>query len=208
VADLIEEHLAGSPGRATAPFTERESPFVAMDDPVLRVELVHQALRLAGATETLGGGDGAVAFSNQVLGAEDISLHGRSEAALHRWDLVGDDDVGDELLGRAELTAHATTVLNEMLVGSSEAVRSRARRAGPLRAVLRSPGCPDVVLVVDDGAGRFDVAEPQADLPALETDGSDRLLLMWGRRSQGRHRTWDADDATRRDLVTFLGFEP
>jgi hypothetical protein len=40
--------------------------------------------------------------------------HGRSELVLHRWDLVGFDEVSRRLLGDAELLAHGRKVLSHM----------------------------------------------------------------------------------------------
>lgn len=59
--------------------------------------------------------------------------HSRSEAALHRWDITGDDDISTQLLTQPELSAHATLVLNNMhsltepahAIGSSARVRER-----------------------------------------------------------------------------------
>jgi hypothetical protein len=42
--------------------------------------------------------------------------HVRSEAAIHRWDLVGDDATSAALLAQPELTAHAVTALGPLLL--------------------------------------------------------------------------------------------
>lgn len=68
-----------------------------------------------------------MAFSGRRMSVGEIQMHGRSEAALHRWNLCEDDEAGDELLGQPELTAHGVTVLNAMLPGSAETPRSERR---------------------------------------------------------------------------------
>ena len=130
MAALIEATLAGQPERPTAGFEERERPSPPWTSVGPAQRLFVEALRLNAAVEALDrAGDGCtVAFAGRRLDPAALSLHGRSEAALHRWDLVGDDEVGRELLGQAELTAHALTVLNAMEV--AEGVTTRAAVAG------------------------------------------------------------------------------
>ncbi|HSO96733.1 MAG TPA: maleylpyruvate isomerase N-terminal domain-containing protein [Acidimicrobiia bacterium] len=208
MADLVEVALAGQPDRPTRPFTTREAPFVAMPDAVLREHLIVEALRLNAATETLAqtGSDTTVAFAGRRLTAAELDLHGRSEAALHRWDLVGDDETSRALLAQPELTTHAATVLNEMLPDAGEAPIRRARRAGvsATRAVLRSPDRPDVILLVDNGRARFEIAEQHDDPPTLVTDPATRLLLLWGRRSAEATVTWCQGQGARRPIEALL----
>ena len=204
MAALIQAALAGQPERPTAGFEEREAPFAALDDAVLRQRLVAEALRLNAAVEALDrAGDGCtVAFAGRQLDPAALSLHGRSEAALHRWDLVGDDEVGRELLGQAELTAHALTVLNAMEV--AEGVTTRAAFAGveDRRLTFASPGQPDVVLVADGAGTRLELDEP-SDSPTATADAATRLLALWGRRSQTGPVHWGGDDPACRQLTTF-----
>ena len=91
-------------------------------------------------------------------------MHGRSEAALHRWDLAGDDEVSQELLRQPELTVHAVEVLNTMLDASPEAVSGTPRRpASPIsERTSAAPGQPDVVLIVDGAGARLELDEPRA----------------------------------------------
>jgi hypothetical protein len=55
-----------------------------------------------------------VAFTGADLTAEGLMTHVRSELALHRWDLIGDDAVGRGLLAQPELLAHGRWVLTNM----------------------------------------------------------------------------------------------
>ena len=205
MASLTEAAVAGLPARATAGFAAREAPFTAMDDERLRARLVTEALRLDAAVGALEERGGHVSFSGRLLSPADLRMHGRSEAALHRWDLAGDDDVGDALLAGPELTAHAVKTLNAMLGGSPEDVTQRVltARLGPGRLAFAAPGQPDVVLVVDDGGSRLELAEP-SPAPVATADPATRLLALWGRRSPGRHVTWDGDDGEAGALAAFL----
>src|SRR5262249_44368802 len=150
----------------------------------LRDRLVVEALRLRVAIDALDAQQ-AVAFAGRTSHATDLTMHGRSEAALHRWDLVGDDDESAELLAQPELTAHALGVLNGMLDGSGESVGARAQRADLTRGtelVFASPGQADVVLVCDDDGARLELRDA-ADRADATADPATRLLGLWGRRS-------------------------
>jgi hypothetical protein len=212
MADLVEAALAGEPERPTRAFEDREAPFVAMSDADLRDRLVVEALRLGAATEALAatGESSTVGFAGRRLTSSELDLHGRSEAALHRWDLVGDDEIGRSLLAAPELTTHAATVLNDMLPGSAESPTVRAGRAGVgnARAVLRSPGRPDVILVAEQGQARFEISECDDRAPTVITDPASRLLMMWGRHPTGAPVTWCEDPAARRELEALLWSAP
>jgi hypothetical protein len=211
MAALTESVTSGRGGRATTDFAAREAPYVAMHDDDLRGQLVLEAIRLSTAIEVLEATGQTVPFAGRRLDSKSLTMHGRSEAALHRWDLAGDDDVSQELLRQPELTMHAVEVLNTMLEASPEAVRVRATAAGitDFRAHFGAPGQPDVVLVVDGAGARLKLDEPRAHCCAA-ADPATRLLALWGRRSPTRLITWDADEAAAGDaLATFLwGVEP
>jgi hypothetical protein len=212
MADLVEAALAGDPERPTRGFDDREAPFVAMPDGDLRDRLVVEALRLGTATAALATTDesSTVGFAGRRLRSAELDLHGRSEAALHRWDLVGDDSISRSLLAAPELTTHAATVLNEMLAGSAESPTARAGRGGVehARAVLRSPGRPDAILVIEQGQARFEISECDDCLPTVMTDPASRLLMMWGRHPAGAPVTWCEDPAARRELEALLWSVP
>jgi hypothetical protein len=212
VAELIEEHLAGQPARPTRGFDERERPFRACTHPELLVALAEQSRRKIAALEVLAGrGDrAAVAFTGTTMTATQFQTHARSEAALHRWDLVGDDSVSDRLLSQPELTRHAVNVLNAMPV-LDESARIRQSPA-PRRIVLTSSGQPDVVIEAGSAGARFalvevEVEDADGDGPAkgdirLATDAANRLLVLWGRRSSQRQISIETDG------VGFEAIEP
>jgi hypothetical protein len=120
-----------------------------------------------------------------------METHSRSEAAIHRWDLVGDDEASKELLAQPELTAHAVKVLDRMAIlnESARAVGVRARKVAgqPIRIVFRSPDQPDVVFLPSPGGGRFEIVDRAIEADAiLRTDAAGRLLALWGRKSTNR----------------------
>jgi uncharacterized protein (TIGR03083 family) len=209
IADLIEEKLAGSSPRPTRDFASREASFRALPDDQLVAAWSWQAQRKTEAVAALAelGEDAAFEFTGATLTAAQIATHSRSEAAIHRWDIAGEDAVSVSLLRQPELTAHAITVLNGMPV-LLESSRERMKHASrhPLRIVLRSPNQPDVVLVDDaDGNARFELAERPADGDAVvEVDAAARLLTIWGRRSSTRPERVIADEATQHVIETVL----
>jgi hypothetical protein len=196
MAALTEDAVAGRPSRETRDLGDREAPFVVLDDDVLREQLVMAALRLGAAVEALRatGPTAAVRFAGGSLTAADLTMHGRSEAALHRWDLAGDDDISVELLSQPELTTHAISVMSTMPGAALESVSRRAQAVGITegRSTFASPGQPDVVLLCDAAGARLELAEPSAR-PTATADPATRLLALWGRRSGRGTIRWNDD---------------
>jgi hypothetical protein len=193
VADLIEEQLASRPERATRGFEERERPFRALAHEELLERLVAENVRKVRAYEALAELEGrTVPFTGTRMTLDELTTHSRSEAALHRWDLVGDDDVSDELLADPLLTAHAVKILDRMhlLDESANAMGERAALVSEhtMRVVLRAPQQPDVVFDDSRACGRFELEEhAPADADVVVTmDPAQRLLALWGRRSVDR----------------------
>jgi uncharacterized protein (TIGR03083 family) len=200
-ADLIEDALAARPARPTRTFAEREPAFVAMPDNELRQELMRQSGRKIAAVTALAdrGPEATYQFTGRPFTAALARTHGRSEAAIHRWDIAGDDEISMELLAAPELTKHAVEMLNTLPI-LCEAPLSRARAAEirKLRIVLRSPAQPDVVLDINPQSASFDLADvdQSADGDAVvTTDPAHRLLAIWGRRSPNHLVTITADPA-------------
>ena len=113
---LVTHHLEGRPPTPTRSFAEREAPFRSMDDGALRqaiwtiggqlittLDVLHEER----PTET-------VAFTGAELTADRLTTHIRSEAAIHRWDLVGDDPISAELLAQRDLIEHGRWALDQM----------------------------------------------------------------------------------------------
>ena len=105
-ANLIEERLAGRPGRSTRSWEEREPLFRAMPDQDLRSRLVDEVLRFEHAVSALGD-TRSVDYTGWTMTGKRLRTHSHSEAALHRWDLFGDDPTSRRLLSQPTLTARA-----------------------------------------------------------------------------------------------------
>ncbi len=210
LADLIEEHLDGRPPRPTRGFEEREAPFFALDHDELLGRLVAQSQRkLAIYDDFAAADDPTIEFTGTRVSADELATHSRSEASIHRWDLVGDDDTSTMLLSEPELTAHAVKILNRMSV-LNESAQALGRRVPdtidePIRIVFRSPDQPDVVLHTSDGSGHLEIVDRTDDHDAIvTTDAAHRLLVLWGRRSTHRPIEIDGSPTVTDLLPTIL----
>jgi hypothetical protein len=123
--------------------------------------------------------DAMIPFTGQQMSAANFAMHSRSECAIHRWDMVGDDEVSWRLLSQPEITKHAVDVLAPMLF-SRGCGTSPAPAAG-FRARIRAAGQQDLLVQRDD-AGALLKFESDDGSPAIETDAAARLLFIWGRR--------------------------
>lgn len=182
------------PSRETRGFAEREAPYRDMADEHLREVLQQETGRAVTAIGHLAekGPDASFEFTGATFTAEKLQVHAASEFAIHRWDLVGDDETSEALLSDPLFTEHAVDVLNKLPV-LDEAPGQRAGRAGlaDRRIVLRAAGARDVALTVDSSGARFELGDEgslHGDL-VITTDAVNRLLTLWGRHSNRREVT-------------------
>jgi uncharacterized protein (TIGR03083 family) len=203
-ADLIEHRLSGRPERGTRGFEERELPFRALDHDTLMARLADEIRRKQRAYEDLAASaDPSIAFTGTRLTKEKSELHSRSEAALHRWDITGDDDTSQTLLSQPELASHAVWVLDNMPVlnESAQAVGARAARKTPAILTFRTANQPDIVLTLGPTGSRFEIIPECTDADVvLITRADHRLLVLWG----GQPAALDLAIEGGRDLLTLL----
>lgn len=178
VALNLEAYAGGRPVPATRPFEEREAPYRGMDDRRLRAELVGSIERVGSCLDAVlaADPDAVVPWTGRQMVVASFVTHLASEFALHRWDLVGDDETSERLLADPNLTEHAVAVLGKALVARSVSVAPVG-----FSAVLAAAGARDVAVVVDNEGPRL-VTSEGAVKPAIIGDRGARLLLLWGRR--------------------------
>ncbi len=181
LSEQARAHLDGRPAPVVQDWAVRERPYQELDDRVLRRRLEDGERDMTGLLQHLGVADPTVVIPGLGWGMPvgELVLHMRQEFALHRWDLVGDDDQGDGILARPELLAHSVRMLPGSLLAAG--VARMSGDGSDFSARIRCPQQPDLVVEVRDGEGLLALAEPD-DGPALETDPAARLLLLWGRR--------------------------
>jgi hypothetical protein len=147
--------------------------------------------------------DPSIAFTGTRLTKEKSELHSRSEAALHRWDITGDDDTSQTLLSQPELASHAVWVLDNMPVlnESAQAVGARAARKTPAILTFRTANQPDIVLTLGPTGSRFEIIPECTDADVvLITRADHRLLVLWGRQPAALDLAIEGG----RDLLTLL----
>jgi hypothetical protein len=182
----------------------------AMHDEELRAALMREAGRFEAAVTALAqqGAHVTISFATTRFTAAQLATHQRSEAAIHRWDLVGSDETGEALLAQRELTRHGVTVLNSLQTVLQESPTPRVQRASvsAVRIVLRSPDHPDVVLKAAAGEAIFEMSDhaPLEGGALVTTDAAQRLLIIWGRRPTTRPIDMDAKTTTRRTVEAVL----
>lgn len=178
----LDPFLHGAPVPATRSFEEREAPFRALapDDLLDRVVVEEAAMHEVVGRVLADDPDAVVPWTGRSMVVGTFPTHLRSEFALHRWDLVGSDPVGDHLLADPALTAHALSVLGGILPRAGAA----RDEGGPFAVTLRAPGHPDVVVETSSEGARVRWAEPgdrTVGAAGLELDAAARLLRLWGR---------------------------
>jgi hypothetical protein len=208
IARIFEAYRDGDPSPATRTFEEREPPYRAMDDAALRKHLYTASVRMTSAMDAVLSRepDATIPFSGRPFKGATFAMHGRSELAIHRWDMVGDDEVSWRLLSQPELTTHAVQTMGPLLF-------QRGCAAAPpplyLSARLRSAGHDDLVhddVVVESAHGAASLrAAPAEGDAAVESDAAARLLFIWGRRPGDPSRLRSSlDGAAHRSLEALL----
>ncbi len=187
-ADQVEAHLDGRPVPEFGAWEVREPPYRAMDDLTLRRRLLTAERRMSEQFRIMLDADPAAAVADVGWGlpVAELVTHMRQEFAIHRWDLVGDDELGAAILGRHDLIDHSVRLLGDSLLRNGLARDPRPHE--PLRVRLRCPDDADLVLHVEAGQGSLAFADPDDAPNVIETDPAARLLLLWGRHPQGAHR--------------------
>jgi uncharacterized protein (TIGR03083 family) len=187
-AAQVEAHLDGRPVPEFGAWDVREPPYRAMDDRTLRRRLVTAERRMSEQFAIMLDAAPAAAVPDVGWGlpVAELVTHMRQEFAIHRWDLVGDDEVGASILARPDLISHSVRLLGGDLLKNG--LRRDPRPAEPLLVRLRCPDEADLVLHVESGQGTLTFAEPTDAPNVLELDPAARLLVLWGRHPQGAHR--------------------
>ena len=199
IARLFEAYGEGLPVPPTRTFDEREPEYRAMDDAALRKRLFRASVRMGSVMQAVFSRepDAVIPFTGQSMTAATFAMHSRSECAIHRWDMVGDDEVSWKLLSQPEITSHAVNVLAPLLF--SRGCAASPAPAGEFDARIRAPGQPDLLVRRDDAGALLKFA-PDDGSPAIETDAAARLLFIWGRRPGDPSRIrsgLSADDRVR-----------
>jgi hypothetical protein len=177
----VEGFAAGRPVDRTRDWEEREAPLRELDHGELLALLEREeAAMRASVVEALDEhGDSTLMWAGRTVRLAGFLTHMRSEDAVHRWDLVGDDDESATLLGQQELLEHAVHFVGEPLCR-----RGLAQGAGAavLSARIRAGDHDDLLVEMGHGNATLTVL-PRDGEEVLSTDPAARLLLVWGRKA-------------------------
>lgn len=184
----LDPYLQGDPVPKTRSFEEREAPLQAADHATLLRRLDNEEARMrAIVAEVLDREPHAIIpWTGRQMAVAKFIPHLRNEHALHRWDIVGDDDISADLLAGTDLVEHSVEVLGRILLNAG-----RNRDPDPDSDVavrLRASGQRDLRVLVDGDDASLVWTDDEGDEPTVEMDAAARLLLIWGRRPDRRGR--------------------
>lgn len=184
VTHHVRAYADGRPLTTTRGCEEREAPFRALPSARLLTALDRgeETMRAEIGAILAAEPDAVLTWTGRQMRVDAFLTHLRSECAVHRWDLAGDDDVSRRLLGQFDLFKHAVTAIGSGPM-TARGVAAGAAEGPPLTARLRSDGHPDLLVTADASGVRLALAETEGDA-AITADAAARLLLLWGRTPQ------------------------
>lgn len=188
----LEPFLQGDPVPETRSFEVREAPLREIDhaDLLRRLDAEEARMRRLVDDVLARDPDAVVPWTGRHMAVAKFIPHLRNEHALHRWDIVGDDEVSAALLGQIELVDHSVGELGHVLL-----VAGREHDPDPdndFAVRLRSDGQRDLRVLVHSGDAHLawspDNGLDQSDEPVLDIEPSARHVFIWGRRPDARGR--------------------
>lgn len=205
IARHVRAEVDGDPLKSTRGFEEREAPFRRLTPADLLAELDRLEVRTRRELRDVLAErpDASLWWTGRDMRVDAFGTHLRSECAIHRWDLCGDDDVSTRLLGRFELMKHAVTAIGAGPLCARGVAAGAADE--PFTARVRTDGQPDLVVEVRDGKPSLTLAEPSGEA-AVSGDQAARLLLLWGRSPRPAARLHATGDGFARVRSLFAGY--
>jgi uncharacterized protein (TIGR03083 family) len=202
----VEAFTAGRPLERTRTWDEREASLRVLDHAALLRRIADEAASAAGAIGRAleAAPDAELTWTNRTVPIAGFVTHMRSEDALHRWDIVGDDDTSTTLLRQPDLLRHAVTFIGRPLC--QRGIDAGAAEV-PFTARIRHHGQDDLLVEVGDGRATLSLDRTSGEA-AIDGDGAARLLLLWGRKPSpfARLRQGGDGEAARRVQGLLLGY--
>jgi Mycothiol maleylpyruvate isomerase N-terminal domain len=188
VARHLDPYLQGDDVPETRTFEDREAPLQALphDELLRRLDAEETRMRTLVADVLVEEPEAVIPWTGRRMAVAKFIPHLRNEHALHRWDVVGDDEASITLLGQTDLAEHSVEVLGRILL-----VAGRVHDPEPdtdFHVRLRSEGQPDLAVVVHGGDAALMWTPMAPGRPFLVCDPAARHLFIWGRRPAGRGR--------------------
>jgi uncharacterized protein (TIGR03083 family) len=192
----IEQHVRsfaeGRPLERTRTWEEREQPLRELDLATLVGRIEDRAVTAAAVIDQVldAQPEAELAWTGRTVRVAGFPTHLRSEDAVHRWDLMGDDETSHELLGQQDLLVHAVSFIGLPLLRRGLASTAEPR---PFLARVRSEGRDDLIIEASNGEAHLSLAPPHGP-PTIHGDPAARLLLLWGRKPEPFYRLRAGDD--------------
>jgi hypothetical protein len=182
----LEPYLQGKSVPKTRSFEEREAPLQALGHKELltRLDVEESRMRRLVSEVLDRDPDAVIPWTGRHMAVAKFIPHVRNEHALHRWDVAGDDDISQQLLGNDELVDHSVGELGQILL-----VAGRKHDPDPdtdFRARLRTEGRRDLRVLVEGGTATLAWANDSMDEPGIDINPVARHIFIWGRRPE-RH---------------------
>jgi uncharacterized protein (TIGR03083 family) len=183
----LDPYLQEDPVPETRSFDEREAPLQAMEhhDLLPRLEAEEKRMRNLVSDVLEKDPDSTIKWTGRRMGVAKFIPHLRNEHALHRWDLVGDNEDEPPIVGQPDLVEHSVEELGRILV-----VAGRKHDPTPdadFSVRLCVGGEPDLSVVVDSRQAAL-VWTDGSGMPRVEMDRAARHLFIWGRQPEGPER--------------------
>jgi hypothetical protein len=177
----VQAYAAGTPLRSTRSFEEREAPFKELSAPELLRTVDREEQRMRQEIRAVIGAepDATLWWTGRWMRVDAFLSHLRSECAIHRWDMYGEDEVSMKLLQQFDLFKHAVTNIGSKPL-CARGITKYGNALSGLSARVRTEGLPDLRIEVTDSVPTWDLVDP-ADEPTIISDQGARLLLLWGR---------------------------
>jgi hypothetical protein len=184
----LDPFLQGEPVPETRTFEEREAPLRELDDRTLlsRLDGEEHRMRVMVADVLERAPEAVIPWTGRKMAVAKFIPHLRNEHALHRWDIAGDDDVSQALLGSMELMEHSVGELGRILL-----VAGGKRDPEPeseFHVILGVLDQPDLHVRVEHGAAALGWTDESGTTARLDLDAGARHLFIWGRRPDHRGR--------------------
>jgi hypothetical protein len=184
----LDPFLDGEAVPETRSFEEREAPLRELEDRTLISRLDQEERHMRALVgDVLERTPGAVIpWTGRQMAVDKFIPHLRNEYALHRWDVAGDDDVSQALLGSLDLMKHSVGELGRILL-----VAGRKRDPEPdsdFHVILGAANQPDLRVSVEQGTASLSWTDERETAARLQLDPGARHLFIWGRRPDHRGR--------------------
>lgn len=178
----VEAYGEGDPLTRTRTFEEREPPYREMrsSDLLAHMEQAEQRMRRAVLAVLTEEPDAELWWTNRMMRVDAFLYHLRNECAIHRWDMVGDDETSRQLLSQPDLFTHSVRSVGAGPL-CARGLSVDALRGRPLTANVRTEGQPDLVVHAEHNRASFDLRRAEGDA-LVEGDQAARLLMLWGRK--------------------------